>query len=401
MRFKHIEGQLARWLEELAQFDMEIIPRPGKLHGNSDGMSRVPDTLTECDCYSAGAELEKLPCGGCKYCTRAHNQWPRFDSDVDDVIPLSKKVIVNTVFPSQSMLVSQSKDPDLIRSDTSQEQDTSTLSSQIDLDATWPYVEQDEDPDMTKMYFEGERRKNFNNWLPEYSSIELRQLQEEDDDISPIVQWLETGEAPSQATLRLSSPATRFLWLGQFCLEFHNDILYYKYVDRTDKELSLVVPDKLKHEILQHCHDDKVAGHLGKDKTIQRIKQYFIWHQMGSDIMDYVLTCNICNRHKNVNLNPRHALQAYHAGSPMKRLHIDILGPINQSGDNNRYVLMMIDQFTKWVEMAAIPEQSALLTAKKVLVHFIATFGWPLEIHTDQGRSFESKLFGSLCELLE
>jgi hypothetical protein len=45
MRFKHIEGQLAHWLEELAQFDMEIIHRPGKLHGNSDGMSRVPDTL--------------------------------------------------------------------------------------------------------------------------------------------------------------------------------------------------------------------------------------------------------------------------------------------------------------------------------------------------------------------
>jgi len=31
MRFTHIEGQLARWLEELAQFDMEIIHRPGKL----------------------------------------------------------------------------------------------------------------------------------------------------------------------------------------------------------------------------------------------------------------------------------------------------------------------------------------------------------------------------------
>lgn len=57
-------------------------------------------------------------------------------------------------------------------------------------------------------------------------------------------------------------------------------------MDRTDKELCLVVPDKLKHEILQHCHDDKVGGHLGKDKTIQRIKQNFIWHQMGSDITD-------------------------------------------------------------------------------------------------------------------
>ena len=172
-------------------------------------------------------------------------------------------------------------------------------------------------------------------------------------------------------------------------------------MDRIDKELCLVVPEKLKNEILQNCNDDRVAGHLRKDKTIQRIKQYCIWHQMGSDITNYVLTCNICNRYKNANVKPRHALQAYHAGSPMERLHIDILGPFNQSDDKNSYVLMMIDQFTKWVEMAAIPEQSALLTAKKVLVRFIATFGCPLEIHTDQGRNFESKLFGSLCELLE
>ena len=231
--------------------------------------------------------------------------------------------------------------------------------------------------------------------------MELRQMQEEDSDISPIIQWLETGEDPSLATLRLSSPATRFLWLGQICLEFHNNILYYKYLDRIDKEQCLIVPEKLNNEILQHCHDDKVAGHLGKDKTIQRIKQYFIWLQMGSDITNYALTCNTCNRYKNAHVNPRHALQAYHVGSPMERLHIDILGPFNQSDDKNCYVLMMIDQFTKWVEMAAISEQSALLTAKKVLVHFIANCECPLEIHTDKGRNFESKLFGSLCELLE
>jgi hypothetical protein len=56
-----------------------------------------------------------------------------------------------------------------------------------------------------KTYFEGEGL-TFNNWLPGYSSVELRQMQEEDDDISPIIQCLETGEDPSQATLRLSSP---------------------------------------------------------------------------------------------------------------------------------------------------------------------------------------------------
>ena len=42
MRFKHIEGQLARWLEELVQFDMEIVHRSGKKHQNADGLSRIP-----------------------------------------------------------------------------------------------------------------------------------------------------------------------------------------------------------------------------------------------------------------------------------------------------------------------------------------------------------------------
>jgi transposase InsO family protein len=73
----------------------------------------------------------------------------------------------------------------------------------------------------------------------------------------------------------------------------------------------------------------------------------------------------------------------------------------NTSEDGNRYVLMMIDQFTKWVEMAAIPEQSALTIAEKFVVHFEATFGCPLEVHTDQGRNFDGNLFKSLRTILE
>jgi transposase InsO family protein len=85
----------------------------------------------------------------------------------------------------------------------------------------------------------------------------------------------------------------------------------------------------------------------------------------------------------------------------MERVHLDILGPFNTSEDGNRYVLMMIDQFKKWVEMAAIPEQSALTIAEKFVVHFEATFGCPLEVHTDQGRNFDGNLFKSLRTILE
>lgn len=54
---------------------------------------------------------------------------------------------------------------------------------------------------------------------------------------------------------------------------------------------------------------------------------------------------------------------------------------------------MMIDQFTKWIEMAALPDQCALSVAQKFLVHFVVTFGCPLGVHTDQGKNFDSNLF--------
>jgi len=38
--FKRPEGILARWVETLAEFDIEIEHRPGRLHSNVDGVSR-------------------------------------------------------------------------------------------------------------------------------------------------------------------------------------------------------------------------------------------------------------------------------------------------------------------------------------------------------------------------
>ena len=82
--------------------------------------------------------------------------------------------------------------------------------------------------------------------------------------------------------------------------------------------------------------------------------------------------------------------------------HLDILGPINpRSKSGSSYIPVMVDQFTKWVELAALPAQNAELTAKAFLKHFIVTFGCPLENHSDQGRNFQSDLFTAFCKLLE
>lgn len=90
MNFKEPQGQLARWLEELSQFDMEIQHRPGKKHANADALSRIPGG-EPCSEFSLWVKLQDLPCGGCPYCTRAHSNWSGFDKEVDDVVPLARK----------------------------------------------------------------------------------------------------------------------------------------------------------------------------------------------------------------------------------------------------------------------------------------------------------------------
>ena len=79
----------------------------------------------------------------------------------------------------------------------------------------------------------------------------------------------------------------------------------------------------------------------------------------------------------------------------------DITGPFPTSDSGSKYILVVQDQFSKWVEAYAIKDQSAE-TVARVLVHeFFSRFGVPLELHLDQGSNYDSHLFKEVCKLLE
>lgn len=54
---------------------------------------------------------------------------------------------------------------------------------------------------------------------------------------------------------------------------------------------------------------------------------------------------------------------------------------------------MMVDPFTKWVECIPIPLQTTEVTGRAAIDEFFTRFGYPLQIFTDQGTNFSSKLF--------
>ena len=92
-------------------------------------------------------------------------------------------------------------------------------------------------------------------------------------------------------------------------------------------------------------------------------------------------------------------LGCFRAGAHMERVHMDMLDPFPPSEQGNKYILVMVDQFTKWVEIHALPDITAVQTAKYAMDQFFSRFGTPLQIHTDQGGNFDGNVMKALCHL--
>ncbi len=93
-------------------------------------------------------------------------------------------------------------------------------------------------------------------------------------------------------------------------------------------------------------------------------------------------------------------LKSIKVGSPGQLAAVDIVGPLPELDSGNRYILVVGDYFTRWVEAYAIPNQEAITVAKKLTNEFFFRFSPPEQLHSDQGRQFESELVAEVCKLL-
>ena len=205
-----------------------------------------------------------------------------------------------------------------------------------------------------------------------YSRAELQRLQQDDPDIRPIMLWkTESPQRPMGDLLLKHSPATRNLWLCWELLVIKDGLLYRK--SPTEGVECLVLPQKLQPEVINVSHGSLLGGHLGQKKTLGRLVKKFYWFQMKDTVKNWVQKCITC--------------------SSNTRAHKKAKGPLGKM-----YVIQ--DYFTKWVEVFAVPDATAETCARAILDGFVSRFGVPLQLHSDQGRNFESDLMYELCSLL-
>ena len=88
------------------------------------------------------------------------------------------------------------------------------------------------------------------------------------------------------------------------------------------------------------------------------------------------------------------------AGFPMQTVTVEIMGPLPETPSGNLYVLVAGDYFTRYMEVYPIPNQEAVTVAKKLTDELFLRFSTPEQLHSDQGRQFESDFIVEVCKLL-
>jgi transposase InsO family protein len=163
--------------------------------------------------------------------------------------------------------------------------------------------------------------------------------------------------------------------------------------------MAVWAPLSLRQLVMEAAHVSSDGAHQGETMSIDRVRLGYYWPGMTSDISAFVHRCPLCQRVK-AKLPKKAALMSMPiCSSPNERLHINLYRPLKTSAAGNHYVVVMTDAFTKYVELAAIPNKTEDQVAKVLFKRWFCRFSAPTVMVSDQGREFCNELVNRLCAL--
>ena len=122
---------------------------------------------------------------------------------------------------------------------------------------------------------------------------------------------------------------------------------------------------------------------------------------MYSQVKNYIESCEQCQRAK----NPAHTSTApLHPMPPVsvfERWHMDIIGPLTQTAEKFKYILVCVDSFSRFVEAFPLLSQETTEVARIFYKEIICRYGAPLSLVTDRGKTFMSNVMTELCRLMD
>ncbi|TPX53137.1 hypothetical protein PhCBS80983_g06358 [Powellomyces hirtus] len=128
---------------------------------------------------------------------------------------------------------------------------------------------------------------------------------------------------------------------------------------------------------IESCHDDLLAGHLGRDRTLQKVQESYWWPDWHSDVVNHVKSCTECSEHKPLPKNRVGPLTPFVVNDPWEKIGIDIVGKLPTTARGNNYIVILTDYMTKWVEAFAVPDITANRVSRRLVEDVFCRFAYP------------------------
>ena len=333
LNFRNPEGQVARWIQVLGEYDYEVVHRPGRGHGNADGLSRRP--CVQCQLSEGEAEVKSPDVG--KKVKKKKNlsvQWKN-DSELVEVryFDHDPEERVDTCSVREYFLgycggpVEPDRSEDVgyagaVRSGStpSNQGQGAMPDCQLRRNDAGRREQSDRAPDSSDCtvrkcrnqrygQYRRKNRKYFGSGgvqLVTLTSLwneqEMKAAQETDPDLSLIIKAKQrNAPKPKWEEVSPLSKAEICYWTQWDRLELRKGMLHSRWesADGKTERWQLVVPEKYKEDVLKELHSSRTAGHFGVTKTREKVRERFYWVAFnkdaspGSESVMYVLEGNL------------------------------------------------------------------------------------------------------------
>ena len=234
---------------------------------------------------------------------------------------------------------------------------------------------------------EEDRKNKFREFLENHP--DFRTVQSEDSEIQNIVKILEDPNHVNHANM------AKFYVL--------DDGLLYRVSEpskcKNSAGMQLVIPKFMQKPLLDEIHSGYFGGHLGIDKTYDKLYSRYFWSGMYRDVVEFLQNCAACNMRKLRRVRP--PLQGMQIPKyPFEQIAIDTCGPFPESYNGNRYIINIVDLFSGWPESFATTSKSAETVAQILLEHIIPRHACPRVLISDNGLEYVNAIIDQISAVL-
>ena len=165
----------------------------------------------------------------------------------------------------------------------------------------------------------------------------------------------------------------------------------------------MYLPDcnDLKLTVTRQAHDAKVAGHFGRDKTMELLTRNYYWPNLDDWVRTYLKTCDACQRNKTVGHKKYGRLQPLEVPyRPWEHISMDFITDLPKVNGYDQ-IWVIVDRFTKMAHFIPLKNRQAHTLAIAFIREIWRLHGLPIGVVSDRDTVFISKLWSEVMRLLD